>query len=124
VVVDPDTAGADLACRLQRPVLAVTTFTNDAQAMDIENRTEYGLVSYAYTKDDDRAHRLIDALETGTTGINTGLVSNASAAFGDVKQSGLGREGGIEGDLRVPRHEIHTHPELIYTPIMLLTPQR
>ena len=79
------------------PVLAVTTFTNDAQAVDIANRTEYGLVSYAYTKDLDRAHRLIDALETGMTGMNTGLVSNASAPFGGVKQSGLGREGGIEG---------------------------
>jgi acyl-CoA reductase-like NAD-dependent aldehyde dehydrogenase len=55
------------------------------------------LVSYAYTRDLDRAHRLIDALETGMTGINTGLVSNASAPFGGVKQSGLGREGGLEG---------------------------
>jgi succinate-semialdehyde dehydrogenase / glutarate-semialdehyde dehydrogenase len=61
------------------PVLAVTTFTNDAHAVDIANRTEYGLVSYAYTKDLDRAHHLIGALETGMMGINTGLVSNASA---------------------------------------------
>ena len=41
--------------------------------------------------------RLIDALETGMVGLNTGVVSNAAAPFGGVKQSGLGREGGLEG---------------------------
>jgi hypothetical protein len=44
-----------------------------------------------------RAHRLIDELDTGMMGLNTGLVSNAAAPFGGVKQSGLGREGGLEG---------------------------
>jgi succinate-semialdehyde dehydrogenase/glutarate-semialdehyde dehydrogenase len=63
----------------------------------LANDTEYGLVSYAYTQDLKRGLRLIERLDTGMTGLNTGLVSNAAAPFGGVKQSGLGREGGLEG---------------------------
>jgi succinate-semialdehyde dehydrogenase/glutarate-semialdehyde dehydrogenase len=63
----------------------------------LANDTEYGLVAYAYTQDLGRAHRLIDRLQTGMVGINTGVVSNAAAPFGGVKQSGFGREGGAEG---------------------------
>ena len=59
--------------------------------------TEYGLVAYVYTRDLDRALRVIEALETGMVGLNQGLVSNAAAPFGGVKQSGFGREGGAEG---------------------------
>jgi succinate-semialdehyde dehydrogenase / glutarate-semialdehyde dehydrogenase len=55
------------------------------------------LVSYLYTKDLDRAFRVIERLETGMIGLNQGLVSNAGAPFGGVKQSGFGREGGPEG---------------------------
>ncbi|MEO8261978.1 MAG: NAD-dependent succinate-semialdehyde dehydrogenase [Pseudolysinimonas sp.] len=79
------------------PLLGVTSFADDREAIDIANATEYGLVSYAYTRDLDRAHGLIGEIETGMMGINTGLVSNASAPFGGVKLSGLGREGGSEG---------------------------
>ena len=79
------------------PVLGVTTFETDAEAVAAANDTEYGLVSYAYTRDLARAHRLIDDLETGMMGLNTGLVSNAAAPFGGVKASGLGREGAQEG---------------------------
>jgi len=58
---------------------------------------ELSLASYVYTRDVSRAHRMIDALDVGMTGINTGLISNAAAPFGGVKQSGTGREGGTEG---------------------------
>jgi succinate-semialdehyde dehydrogenase/glutarate-semialdehyde dehydrogenase len=79
------------------PVLGVTTFETEEQAVAAANDTEYGLVSYAYTRELGRAHRLIDALDTGMMGLNTGLVSNAAAPFGGVKASGLGREGAQEG---------------------------
>ena len=61
------------------------------------NDTEYGLVAYVYTADLKRAFRVIEGLETGMVGLNQGLVSNAAAPFGGVKQSGFGREGGHEG---------------------------
>ena len=79
------------------PVLAVTTFRDEAEAVALANDTEYGLISYVFTNDLARGHRMIDALETGMMGLNTGLVSNAAGPFGGVKMSGLGREGGLEG---------------------------
>jgi len=79
------------------PVLAVATFEGEEDGIRLANDTEYGLVAYAYTRDLSRGLRLVDALETGMVGLNTGVVSNAAAPFGGVKQSGLGREGGLEG---------------------------
>ncbi|WP_440708924.1 NAD-dependent succinate-semialdehyde dehydrogenase [Herbiconiux sp. YIM B11900] len=79
------------------PVLSITTFTDEADAVAKANATEYGLVGYVFTKDLARGQRLIDSIDTGMMGLNTGVVSNAAAPFGGVKQSGLGREGGFEG---------------------------
>jgi succinate-semialdehyde dehydrogenase/glutarate-semialdehyde dehydrogenase len=79
------------------PVLAVATFTTEDEAVRLANDTEYGLVSYVFTQDLARGHRMIDRLETGMMGLNVGVVSNAAAPFGGVKQSGVGREGGPEG---------------------------
>lgn len=79
------------------PVLAIATFTDEAEGVRLANDTEYGLVSYVFTEDLARGHRMIDALETGMMGLNVGVVSNAAAPFGGVKQSGVGREGGLEG---------------------------
>ncbi|MCA1731424.1 MAG: aldehyde dehydrogenase family protein, partial [Actinobacteria bacterium] len=58
---------------------------------------EYGLVAYVYTRDFNRAIRVIERLQTGMVGLNQGMVSNAAAPFGGIKQSGFGREGGYEG---------------------------
>ena len=79
------------------PVLAIATFADEDEAVRLANDTEYGLVSYVFTQDLARGHRMIDALETGMMGLNVGVVSNAAAPFGGVKQSGVGREGGFEG---------------------------
>ncbi|MGB9378402.1 MAG: NAD-dependent succinate-semialdehyde dehydrogenase [Mycobacteriales bacterium] len=79
------------------PVVAVSTFGTEEQAVSMANDTVYGLVSYVYTRDLARGQRMIDALDTGMMGLNVGVVSNAAAPFGGVKQSGIGREGGAEG---------------------------
>ena len=79
------------------PVAPIATFSSDEEALAQANRTIYGLVAYFYTRDLDRAFRVMEGLETGMVGVNQGLVSNASAPFGGVKQSGFGREGGREG---------------------------
>ena len=79
------------------PVLSITPFTDEDDAVRIANATDFGLVSYVFTKDLARGQRMIERLQTGMMGLNMGVVSNAAAPFGGVKQSGLGREGGLEG---------------------------
>ncbi|GAA1767930.1 NAD-dependent succinate-semialdehyde dehydrogenase [Agromyces humatus] len=89
------------------PVLGITTFADEDEAVRLANNTEYGLVSYVFTQDLARGHRMIERLATGMMGLNTGLVSNAAAPFGGIKQSGIGREGGFEG--------IHEYLDTKYT---------
>ena len=79
------------------PVAPVSEFSTEDEAIAAANQTEYGLVAYVFTKDLARAFRVIERLETGMVGLNQGIVSNAAAPFGGVKQSGFGREGGADG---------------------------
>jgi len=79
------------------PIAPIVRFKTETEAVKLANATEYGLVSYAFTEDLKRGMRLVESLDTGMTGLNTGLVSNAAAPFGGVKQSGMGREGSVEG---------------------------
>jgi succinate-semialdehyde dehydrogenase/glutarate-semialdehyde dehydrogenase len=79
------------------PVAPVKGFRTDDEAIAAANDTEYGLVAYVYTRDVNRAFKVIERLETGMVGLNQGMVSNAGAPFGGVKHSGYGREGGPEG---------------------------
>ena len=79
------------------PIAPIVRFKTEEEAVRLANDTEYGLVSYAFTNDAKRQLRLIETLDTGMTGINSGLVSNAAAPFGGTKASGMGREGGLEG---------------------------
>ncbi len=79
------------------PVAPVASFQSTEDAIAAANDTEYGLVSYVFTRDIKRALTVCEGLETGMIGLNQGMVSNAGAPFGGVKQSGIGREGGDEG---------------------------
>ncbi|MCW3009257.1 MAG: NAD-dependent succinate-semialdehyde dehydrogenase [Solirubrobacterales bacterium] len=79
------------------PVAPIIGFSTEEEAIAAANDTEYGLVAYVFTNDLTRAFRVVEALETGMIGLNQGMVSNAGAPFGGVKQSGFGREGGPEG---------------------------
>ena len=79
------------------PVAPVVRFTDEADAIRWANNTEFGLVSYVYTRDLSRGLRVSEALEAGMIGLNRGVVSDPAAPFGGVKQSGLGREGAHEG---------------------------
>ena len=95
-------AGVSPEARLLReeifgPVAPVTTFGSDDEAVAMANDTEFGLVAYVYTRDLNRALRVVERLETGMVGLNRGMVSNPAAPFGGVKESGIGREGGREG---------------------------
>ncbi|MER0081494.1 NAD-dependent succinate-semialdehyde dehydrogenase [Corynebacterium sp. KPL2861] len=79
------------------PVAPIITFSTEEEALKIANDTEYGLASYVFTENSDRLWRIADGLEFGLMGFNAGVISNAAAPFGGVKQSGMGREGGAEG---------------------------
>lgn len=107
-VLDRVDAGSDiLRTEIFGPVVAITRFTDEAEAVRLANDTEFGLVSYVFTRDLARGQRMIESLRTGMMGLNVGVTSNASAPFGGIKQSGLGREGGFEG--------IHEYLDTKYT---------
>lgn len=79
------------------PVAPVVTFGTEDEGLELANSTEFGLVAYAYTRDVARVFRVAERIESGMLGVNRGMVSDASAPFGGVKSSGLGREGGEAG---------------------------
>ncbi len=94
--------GVDADARLNReeifgPVASIRTFMTDDEAIALANDTEYGLASYVFTRDLDRALRVAEGIEAGMVGLNQGMVSTTAGPFGGVKQSGLGREGGFTG---------------------------
>ena len=79
------------------PVAPIVITTSDEQAIELANATEFGLISYVYSTDLDRAIKVAESLESGMVAINKGVISDPAAPFGGVKQSGLGREGGFAG---------------------------
>ena len=95
------------------PVAPIIGFDDEDAAIAAANNTEYGLVAYVFTSDLKRALRVCERLETGMIGLNQGMVSNAQAPFGGVKQSGFGREGGSRGDRGVPRDQVRRREPLM-----------
>ncbi|WP_445819156.1 NADP-dependent succinate-semialdehyde dehydrogenase [Alcaligenes sp. SDU_A2] len=79
------------------PMAPLFRFSSDEDVIAQANDTIFGLAAYFYSRDISRVWRVADALEYGMVGINTGLISNAAAPFGGVKQSGMGREGSFYG---------------------------
>lgn len=79
------------------PVSPIIAFDDEQQAIAMANDTEFGLAAYFYARDIGRVWRVSEGLEYGMIGINEGIVSNAAAPFGGVKQSGNGREGSRYG---------------------------
>ncbi|SPJ25796.1 NAD-dependent succinate-semialdehyde dehydrogenase [Palleronia abyssalis] len=79
------------------PLAPVFRFDTEAEAISMANDTEFGLAAYFYARDISRVYRVMERLEYGMVGVNTGLISAAEAPFGGVKMSGLGREGSAYG---------------------------
>jgi succinate-semialdehyde dehydrogenase/glutarate-semialdehyde dehydrogenase len=75
------------------PVSPIITFDNEAEVIAMANDTEFFLATYFYARDIGSIWRVTEGLEYGMIGINEGIISNAAALFGAVKQSGSGREG-------------------------------
>ncbi|MCV7170477.1 NAD-dependent succinate-semialdehyde dehydrogenase [Mycobacterium manitobense] len=79
------------------PVAPITGFDTEEEGIAAANDTEYGLAAYVYTRSLDRALRVAEGIESGMVGVNRGVISDAAAPFGGIKESGFGREGGTEG---------------------------
>lgn len=79
------------------PLVPIMTFEDEAEAVRMANDTEFGLAAYLFTADRALAERVAEALRFGHVGFNTGTGPTPEAPFGGMKQSGYGREGGVEG---------------------------
>ena len=79
------------------PVAAIRSFDTEEEALEVANDCSVGLASYFCSQDLSRVFQVAKQVETGIVGINTGIISTASAPFGGVKESGLGREGSAMG---------------------------
>ena len=79
------------------PVAPIIRFEDSAEAIRIANCTPHGLAAYVFTRDIAQAWRIAENLEAGMVGVNEGILSSEATPFGGVKESGIGREGGVEG---------------------------
>lgn len=79
------------------PVVPIATFASEDEGIAAANRTCYGLAAYVFSGDGARLQRLLPRLEFGHVGLNTGTGPTPEAPFGGFKQSGFGREGGLDG---------------------------
>lgn len=78
------------------PVVTITPFDSEDEAVRFANSTPYGLSATVWTRDLQRAHRVAAALDAGTVWINCWLLRDLRVPFGGMKESGVGREGGFE----------------------------
>jgi len=99
--VEPTVVRAGLEDRVCReevfgPFVTVTTFRDEAEALEIANATEYGLGGGLWTRDLQRAHRVAQAMESGMVWVNSYKRVNPGSPFGGIRNSGYGREMGFE----------------------------
>jgi aminomuconate-semialdehyde/2-hydroxymuconate-6-semialdehyde dehydrogenase len=93
--------GLPVSCRTNReeifgPVITITPFDNEEEAIHYANDVDYGLSSSVWTQNLSRAHRVAERINSGTVWVNCWLVRDLRVPFGGMKQSGVGREGGEE----------------------------
>jgi aminomuconate-semialdehyde/2-hydroxymuconate-6-semialdehyde dehydrogenase len=94
-------SGLEPGCRVEQeeifgPVVTLQPFRDEDQAVAMANCTPYGLAATVFTRDLARAHRVADRLQAGIVWVNCWMVRDLRTPFGGVKQSGVGREGGVE----------------------------
>ncbi|MGO2540751.1 MAG: 5-carboxymethyl-2-hydroxymuconate semialdehyde dehydrogenase [Specibacter sp.] len=99
------------------PVVAITPFENDAEALALANGVKYGLAAYVWTRDLTRAHTFAQNLEAGMVWLNSHNVRDLRTPFGGVKASGLGHEGGFRSiDFYTDQQAVHITLGTVHTP--------
>jgi succinate-semialdehyde dehydrogenase/glutarate-semialdehyde dehydrogenase len=91
---------AEMRCTREEvfgPVLPIIVFETEEQAVAAANATEYGLAAYVFSESSELRERVAARLQFGHVGSNSGTGPTPEAPFGGMKQSGIGREGGLEG---------------------------
>ena len=99
VLVDVPDSAKCLSEEIFGPVAPIQKFRDEDEAIRKANATEFGLISYVYTRDLSRGLKISERLDAGMIGLNRGVASDPAAPFGGAKQSGIGREGAHEGML-------------------------
>ena len=99
------------------PVVAITPFDTDEEALELANNTRYGLAAYVWTNDLKRAHNFAQNIEAGMVWLNSHNVRDLRSPFGGVKASGLGHEGGYRSiDFYTDQQAVHITIGDIHTP--------
>jgi 5-carboxymethyl-2-hydroxymuconic-semialdehyde dehydrogenase len=99
------------------PVVAITPFDSDEEALELANGVKYGLAAYLWTSDLTRAHNFAQAVEAGMVWLNSHNVRDLRTPFGGVKASGLGHEGGYRSiDFYTEQQAVHITLGEVHTP--------
>ena len=99
------------------PVVAITPFDTDEEALALANSMKYGLAAYIWTNDLKRAHNFAQAVEAGMVWLNSNNVRDLRTPFGGVKASGLGHEGGYRSiDFYTDQQAVHITLGEAHTP--------
>ncbi len=105
------------------PVVAITPFENDAEALALANGVKYGLAAYVWTQNLTRAHTFAQNLDVGMVWLNSHNVRDLRTPFGGVKASGLGHEGGFRSiDFYTEQQAVHITLGTVHTPRFGATP--
>ena len=100
------------------PVVAITPFDSDEEALELANNTRYGLAAYVWTDDLKRAHNFAQNVEAGMVWLNSNNVRDLRTPFGGVKASGLGHEGGYRSiDFYTDQQAVHINLGEVHNPV-------
>lgn len=100
------------------PVVAITPFDTEEEALELANDTKYGLAAYIWTNDLKRSHTIAQAVEAGMVWLNSNNVRDLRTPFGGVKASGLGHEGGYRSlDFYTDQQAVHINLGEVHNPV-------
>lgn len=100
------------------PVVAITPFDTEEEALELANNTKYGLAAYIWTSDLTRAHNFAQSVEAGMVWLNSNNVRDLRTPFGGVKASGLGHEGGYRSiDFYTDQQAVHINLGKVHNPV-------